>query len=71
MRDDLSKDRVLLLTHTAHSVKGVAAWPEYNAAGGYGKTFYLHPNATGPMPDTYRLAGTSFMASVAQDQFGR
>lgn len=43
----------------------------YNASGGYGQNFYLHPTNFGPELDTFRLAGTSFINSVAEEQYGR
>ncbi|KAE8139819.1 Alpha/Beta hydrolase protein [Aspergillus pseudotamarii] len=54
-----------------HGVSGVDHWPVYNATGGYGHNFYLHPTDGGVRPDTFRLAGTTFMNSVAKEQYGR
>ncbi|KAE8340607.1 hypothetical protein BDV24DRAFT_175116 [Aspergillus arachidicola] len=54
-----------------HGVAGVDHWPMYNATGGYGQNFYLHPTDGGVRPDTFRLAGTTFMNSVAKEQYGR
>ncbi|KAH6985559.1 Alpha/Beta hydrolase protein [Ilyonectria destructans] len=54
-----------------HGIAGVEKWPTYNATGGYGKNMYLHPNLTIVQPDTFRLAGTTFMNAVAKDQYGR
>ncbi|KJK68686.1 Carboxylesterase family protein [Aspergillus parasiticus SU-1] len=54
-----------------HGVSGVDHWPAYNATGGYGQNFYLHPTDSGVRPDTFRLAGTTFMNSIAKEQYGR
>lgn len=52
-------------------VPQIPHWPIYNATGGYGKAFHLNPDGPGPVPDTFRLAGTTFMNSVAVSQYGR
>ncbi|KAF4999863.1 hypothetical protein FDECE_11362 [Fusarium decemcellulare] len=54
-----------------HGIENVEKWPAYNATGGYGQNFYFNPNDTGVIPDTFRLAGTTFMNSVSKEQFGR
>ncbi|KAM5344227.1 hypothetical protein ACJ41O_012764 [Fusarium nematophilum] len=54
-----------------HGIAGVAKWPTYNATGGYGQNLYLNPNQTSVEPDTFRLAGTTFMNSVSKEQYGR
>lgn len=52
-------------------VRGVDKWPVYNATGGYGENFHLTPKTFGVTPDTFRLAGTTFINSVALEQYGR
>lgn len=52
-------------------VSNVEEWPLYNATGGYGENFHLTPTAYGVIPDTFRLAGTTFLNSVAREQYGR
>jgi hypothetical protein len=52
-------------------VANVETWPLYNATGGYGQNFYFHPAESGVQPDTLRLAGTTFINSVAISQYGR
>ncbi|KAF4981691.1 hypothetical protein FZEAL_2578 [Fusarium zealandicum] len=54
-----------------HKVAGVEKWPVYKNAGGYGQNFYFNPNGSSVQPDTFRLAGTSFMNEVAKEQYGR
>ena len=56
---------------TVALVSGVHHWPVYNATGGYGQNFYLHPTDGGVRPDIFRLAGTAFMNSIAKEQYGR
>jgi hypothetical protein len=52
-------------------VEGVPEWPVYKNGGGYGHNFYFNPNGSSVEPDTFRLAGTTFMNSVSREQFGR
>ncbi|KAH7013362.1 Alpha/Beta hydrolase protein [Ilyonectria destructans] len=54
-----------------HGIRGVDKWPVYNATGGYGENFHLTPKTFGVTPDTFRLAGTIFINSVALEQYGR
>ncbi|KAF5018122.1 hypothetical protein F66182_9915 [Fusarium sp. NRRL 66182] len=54
-----------------HGIAGVPEWPVYQHGGGYGQNFYFNPNGSSIQPDTFRLAGTSFMNSVAREQYGR
>ncbi|KAH7151766.1 Alpha/Beta hydrolase protein [Dactylonectria estremocensis] len=54
-----------------HGVANVDKWPIYNATGGYGENFHLTPKSFGVTPDTFRLAGTTFMNSVSLEQYGR
>ncbi|KAF4465909.1 neuroligin [Fusarium albosuccineum] len=53
-----------------HGISGVEKWPTYKNGGGYGENFYFNPNGSSVQPDTFRLAGTSFMNSVSQEQYG-
>ncbi|KAJ3539458.1 hypothetical protein NM208_g5483 [Fusarium decemcellulare] len=50
-----------------HGISGVEKWPTYNNGGGYGENFYFNPNGSSVQPDTFRLAGTSFINSVSQE----
>ncbi|KAH8885620.1 putative neuroligin [Thozetella sp. PMI_491] len=59
------------LDPNSHGIDGVEPWPTYNATGGYGQNFYLAPRNAGVRPDTFRLANTAFMNSVALLQYGR
>ncbi|KAH6981253.1 putative neuroligin [Ilyonectria sp. MPI-CAGE-AT-0026] len=54
-----------------HGIRGVDKWPVYNATGGYGENFHLTPKTFGVTPDTFRLSGTTFINSVALEQYGR
>ncbi|KAF7548776.1 hypothetical protein G7Z17_g6826 [Cylindrodendrum hubeiense] len=54
-----------------HGIAGVDEWPIYNATGGYGENFHLTPKKFGVAPDTFRLAGTTYINSVALEQYGR
>jgi hypothetical protein len=51
-------------------VPSIPEWPVYKSGGGYGQNFYFNPNGSSVEPDTFRLAGTTFMNSLAE-QFGR
>lgn len=46
-------------------------WPVYNGTGGYGENFAFSPGGSRPEPDTFRLAGTAYINSVAESQYGR
>ncbi|KAF4969011.1 hypothetical protein FSARC_3665 [Fusarium sarcochroum] len=54
-----------------HGVADVPRWPVYKHGGGYGQNFYFNPNGSSIQPDTFRLAGTTFINSVAKEQYGR
>ncbi|KAM0322912.1 hypothetical protein ACHAPQ_008885 [Fusarium lateritium] len=54
-----------------HGIDGVPEWPVYKSGGGYGENFYFNPNGSTVQPDTLRLAGTTFINSVAREQYGR
>ncbi|KAL3601460.1 hypothetical protein FPOAC2_05721 [Fusarium poae] len=53
-----------------HGLPSIPEWPVYKSGGGYGQNFYFNPNGSSVEPDTFRLAGTTFMNSLAE-QFGR
>ncbi|WXC46184.1 hypothetical protein QX201_005876 [Fusarium graminearum] len=54
-----------------HGLPGWPKWPVNKNGGGYGENFYFNPNGSSVQPDTFRLAGTAYMNSLASEQFGR
>lgn len=53
-----------------HGITGIEAWPLYNNTGGFGENFLFAPGDSHVEPDTFRLAGTSYINSISE-QLGR
>lgn len=60
-----------MIANYSTTVPNIPHWSVYNATEGYGQDYYLHPTNIGPEPDTFRLAGTTFINSVSVSQYGR
>ncbi|ETS85379.1 hypothetical protein PFICI_03404 [Pestalotiopsis fici W106-1] len=53
-----------------HGIVGVKEWPLYNNTGGFGQNFLFVPGNSHAEPDTFRLAGTTYINTISK-QLGR